>query len=229
MKKLAIFVEGRTEQVFVIKLLTEIVDNKSIFIEEQKNTKGENFKTIRISSKTSEQKYYILICDCRNDERIKTSIIDRCKKLYENKYEKILGLRDVYPFELEDVPKLKKWSLYNVPTKYMPIHIILAQMEVEAWFLAETTHFPRIHSSLTLDAIKNVLNFDPSVDDVEIRTHPAQDLHNVYSLANFAYTKKERNINRTVNALDYSNIYLNLKDRIKNLSIFIEEIDSFLI
>ena len=92
-----------------------------------------------------------------NDELVQSDIRDSCESLAKKNYQKILGLRDVYPKTFADIPKLELGLKYGIPTKYFPIHIILAIMEVEAWFLAETTHFSRIHPSLTNDLIKRNL------------------------------------------------------------------------
>jgi len=101
-------------------------------------------------------------------------------------------------------------------------------MEVEAWFLAETTHFSSIHPLLTNELIRNTLNFNPETDDVESRPHPSEDLNSIYRLAGFAYNKKKTKVQRTIEVLDYSAIYLALIGKVKNLKRFIDQIDSFL-
>lgn len=42
-------------------------------------------------------------------------------------------------------------------------------MEIEAWFLAETAHFPKIDPSITVEEIKKTLLFDPENDDMSLR------------------------------------------------------------
>ena len=228
MKRLAIFVEGQTEQIFVTKLITEMAGNKNIVIVQEQKIRGQNFVTIAAQKITPDTKYYVLIRDCRNDTQVKTAIIDVAERFAERGYEKILGLRDVYPKTHSEIPALVKWSNYQVPTKFLPIKILLAIMEIEAWFLAETSHFTRIHSSLTIDVIKSTLQLDPTVDSVELRPNPAKDLDDIYKKARFAYTKRKQNTIRTVNALDYPSLYLSLRTRITSLNEFISEIDLFL-
>ena len=70
MKRLAIFVEGQTEQIFVSKLLREIAGKKNILVEEQiaNGRAGKRFITVlKASSSQTNEKYFVLIRDCRND------------------------------------------------------------------------------------------------------------------------------------------------------------------
>jgi len=228
MKKLAIFVEGQTEQIFVAKLLTEIAGKKNIVIENQTKIKELIFVTIGLTTNVEDPKYYVLIRDCKGDTSVKSAILDVCERFANKKYEKILGLRDVHPLSVSDIPKLLIGLKFGIPQNLLPIHILLAIMEIEAWFLAETSHFSKIDSSLSIDIIKENLGFDPVNEDVESRQNPAQDLHEIYQLVGKFYNKKKKYVQRTVNALDYGEIYLNLKKKIGSLDKFIEQIDLFL-
>jgi hypothetical protein len=229
MKKLAIFVEGQTEQLFISKLIKEIAGIKQVAITMEQKIRGQNFITIEAEKITDETKYYVLIRDCRNEDQVKTAIIEVAPIFASLGYEKILGLRDVYPKKHSEIPELRKWKNYRVPTKYLPINIILAVMEVEAWFLAEISHFIKIDPKLTNDMIKTLLGgFDPTVDNVELRYNPAKDLDDIYHYAGFAYTKRKANCMRTVEALDCCSMYISLQKAIPCLGAFILEIDTFL-
>ncbi len=158
---------------------------------------------------------------------MKSDILDSYDSLSKHAYEKILGLRDVYPMTYSDIAKLETGLKYHVPTRPVPVSIMLAVMEIEAWFLAETTHISRIHSSLTLDFIKNKLHLDLATTDLERRSHPANDLDNIYHLGGLAYNKKKSCILRTIRALDFSRLYLDLKERMTYLGKFVAELDAF--
>lgn len=236
MKKLAIFVEGLTEQLFISKLFIELAGEKNIKIECQKARRtpsgNRSFQVIDATATTTDQKYYVLIRDCGSDSTVKTDIINSCENLSHKNYEKILGLRDVYPLKHSDIPQLERRLSFGVPTRFIPIRILLAVMECEAWFLAETTHYEKIDPLITLDKVRNLLSFDPSCDNVENRTNPADDLNRIYHLAGKAYIKdrkKDRKrISRTIEVLDYGLIYLDLRNRIQRLGELITEIDEFL-
>jgi len=228
LKRLAIFVEGQTEQLFITKLIKEIAGDKNVAIIQEQKIQGQNHTTIKAEKITDETKYYVLIRDCRNDDQVKSSIRYVAESFANQGYEKIVGLRDVYPKKHSEIPELKKWLTYGIPTKYLPINILLAVMEVEAWFLAETAHFMNIHHTLTTDIIKAVLGFDPTMECVELRYNPAKDLNDIYQYAGFSYTKRRDNCMRTVEALDYESVYFQLRYTVPCLGSFINEIDTFL-
>jgi hypothetical protein len=231
-KKLAIFVEGLTEQQFVSKLCIEIAGDKNIRIEHQKARKthkgNRSFYVIGATSNNTGKKYYVLIRDCGSDTTVKSDIIDSCETLAKSNYEKILGLRDIFPKTHVDIPQIERYLNYRVPTRFIPIRILLAVMECEAWFLAETSHYERIDPSITLDRVRSLLSFDPSVDNVEDRNHPSEDLNRIYHLAGKAYKKDKERISRTVDVLDYGLIYLDLCTRISRLRSLVKEVDTFL-
>lgn len=61
MKKLAIFVEGKTEQIFVEKLLREIAGQLNISIEIQSQERSKFAKLIMKDPITATTKFYVLI------------------------------------------------------------------------------------------------------------------------------------------------------------------------
>jgi len=117
---MAIFVEGQTEQLFVAKLLREIAGEKNISIEQEKaiSKNGHRLFSVIQASKNLDKKYYVLIRDCGNDELVQSDIRDSCESLAKKDYQKILGLRDVYPKTSADIPKLELGLKYGIPTKY---------------------------------------------------------------------------------------------------------------
>lgn len=108
------------------------------------------------------------------------------------------------------------------------VEFILAVMEIEGWFIAEHTHFQQLSNELSIERIRSEVGFDPSMDDVESRDHPSEDMHNIYQLAGFAYTKSKTNVQRTVDLLDYARIYMELGPKINDLNRLLEQIDAFL-
>ena len=91
-----------------------------------------------------------------------------------------------------------------------------------------------ISDALSLDLIKGVIGIDPICDDVEDIDHPAQALHDVYQKVNIAYltsegNKKKNRIERTVNALDFTNLYTNVRGRVGRLNQFVDALDTFFV
>jgi len=234
MKKIAFFVEGLTEQMFVEQLLLEAANAHDIVIEKRKAFGGgascfpRRLRLIEAVKPTTDAKYYALIVDCATDSRVKSDIRERYDGLCRANFSSVVGLRDVYPNTRDQIPRLRRNLGYGIPTRPIPVAIILAIMEIEAWFLAEQSHFARIAPQLTSQAVQTTLGFDPATYDVELRNHPSQDLDAVYRVANYRYIKTRNSIQRTVTSLDYADLYLNVCRRLQSLQDLLNQIDSFL-
>ncbi len=61
-----------------------------------------------------------------------------------------------------------------------------------------------------------------------LRYEPNEDLKKIYQLVNKTYTKKKVHIERTVECLDYENIYINLSPKVSKLGDLISKINDFL-
>ena len=175
MNKLAVFVEGKTEQLFAEKLLLEIADRQNIHIEKCQLTGGNKYPRKRLYFRrlNDGRRYFAYIVDCHSDSTVKSDIVDNYNSLIREGYSSIIGIRDVYPIERTMIRKLKQGLISRVKTKPVTPVFILSVMEIEAWFMAEHTHFQRIHTALTIDRIKAELTFDPSQDNMELRDHPS--------------------------------------------------------
>ena len=230
MNRLAVFVEGYTEAVFVEKLIEEIAGQNKVLIEHRKirggRTTPRRMWALKASKPTGEE-YYVLLLDCGGDELVKTRIQEEHDNLTKKGYSRLIGIRDVRPtFTHGDIPKLEAGLPKYIKTSLAPVVFILSIMEIEAWFLAEATHFPRIEPSITVAAISANIGFDPENDDMEQRLCPADDLNACYALGGKAYVKHHAKI--TVDALDYALIYTELRSKINYLDRLISVIDAFL-
>ena len=232
MNRLAIFVEGQTEQAFAEKLLVEIAGTNRVRIEKRKARGGRKSKRrmrlLEAAAIDSGEQYFVMIVDCGEDDRVKSDIRERYDGLVGAGYHAIIGIRDVYPHKRADIPTLRRGLQYRLKTAPIQVLFVLAVMEIEAWFIAEHTHFAQISEQLTMARIKASLGFDPSTDDTELREHPAQDLHDIYRLAGCAYNKTKTNVQRTVEVLDYARIYLDLGQKVSDLQALVDHIDDFL-
>ena len=233
MKKLAVFVEGQTEQIFVEKLLEEVAAKKRISIEKRQAIGGQTtkrkLKIIQAAAVNSDHRYYALIVDCGGDNRVKSDVVDRYQGLISQGYEAIIAIRDVFPeVSQADIPALRIGLRYRVKTTPVEVVFVLGIMEAETWFIAEHTHFQRIDGFLTLTRIKSALGLDPSVDDIQLRPHPSEDLDKIYRLVGLVYNKSRTSVERTVNLLDYGSVFLELGRRIPDLNVLNESIDQFL-
>jgi hypothetical protein len=232
MTKLAIFVEGLTEQLFIDRLITEIAGAKHVRIEKRKARGGQcgarKMTLIDAVAPNNAHKYFVLIVDCGSDNRVASDLREQYDSLCRSGYSAIIGLRDVYPVDRADIAKLAAGLRYKVKTKPVDPLFVLAVMEIEAWFLAEHTHFQRIDPALAMENIKQAVGFDPSVDDMEQRARPAQDLDTIYRIVGSSYVKRRETLQRTVQVLDVIRFYLDLTNRLPSLRDLITAIDQFL-
>ena len=240
MKKLAIFVEGKTEQIFIDRFLREFIKRQklSIISVEAFGKDCPRFTTIITEDITTlNTKYQILIFNSCNDIRVISDLRERYENLKDEGYSHFIGIRDLYPNYLYNQrDDAVEESLFFIKD-CINTTIIYATMEVETWFIAELNHYKNIHKDLTFEKIKNkfqnIENFEKDI------THPADFLHNIYKLVDkkymtrklengkIKYKKKEKEIKRTVNALDYENLYLNTTKEIPSLKQLIDELDNF--
>jgi hypothetical protein len=231
MNKLAVFVEGYTEVVFVEKLIEEIAGETNVLIERREirggGTKRRTFALVRAAKPDTGQRYFVMIIDCGGDHLVKERVLEEHRNLTNAGYSKIIALRDVRPdFTHADIPRLETGLRTYIKSSLIPVKFILAILEIEAWFLAESTHFPRIDPAITVAAIIATLAFDPEHDDMSARPTPADDLNRCYAIGGKTYEKHMAK--DTVEALDYALVYLDLPPRIPYLARLIGGISLFL-
>ncbi len=244
MKKIAFYVEGLTEQLFINKLLIEIAGQKNIEIELERFQGAGKTRGKEIHPKTTSQpinpKHYALILDCAGDGGVKSRILEDYQGLFSQGYSEIVGLLDLYPES--DLAKLEAYLANGVekngrliiPALPSNTTIIVAVREVESWFLSECNHFQCIDETLDNSFITSKVGFNPCTDDMTTLNHPAGELHKIYQLAGKIYVgsngrKRKNRIEKTVECLDYAGIYIALRNRITKLNNLISKIDGFLV
>lgn len=233
-KKLAMFVEGQTELVFIEKLLREYIKHEKLAISSFNNSGGNvctRFSTLIAEDPvTSTTEFQVLIYNSCADNRVFSDVLDQYTSLKNNGYEMFIGIRDLYPdyvfSELNDAINSSKQIIHA--KGFSNISIVYATMEVETWFLSEQTHYTKMHSSLS---IQNVINNFEQLQDLskyeEILTSPAITLNAVYQLTNLHYTKRLNNVSLTIDNLDYENLYLNCRKDLKSLNKLFSLLDIF--
>ena len=232
-KKLAIFVEGQTERIFITRLLQEIAGYKKVSVEvyqvrgDKANRKIEPLK----SNSIEVAPFFILLYDCGCDSHVLSDIKKQHNSLTNNGYEKILGLRDLYPEPLKNRTQVEngiKGFLKTFQKNGIPISMILVIMEIEAWFLGEYSFLTKIDSCLTSNFILHNLGFDLNALDVEQIPHPSEALNKIYQLIQRSYDKSETTVEEIASLLNYEFMYLHLVEKIKQLKQLIDAINLFL-
>lgn len=220
MRKLAVFVEGQTEQIFLERLVLEAAGANDVVIAKCRATGGRRgarrITEIEAVNYRGSENYYVLLSDCGADNQVVSDIRDQYESL-SREYEGIIGIRDLHPKARADLCRMVTAMRAQLRTEPVPVELIIAVVETEAWFLGEYTHFERIHPTLTLALVADKLGFDPSQIDVEARPRPTHDLQNIYWLAGKAYAKDRATVQQTVNALDYRKLNTEVSARVLSL------------
>ena len=229
--KVAFFVEGYTEQVLIKNIALYNFGEKDLSYALFRLRGGGKapFNVIideRHEATSGEPKFTVHIYDCGGLTTLRSMILRQATSLYNNGFQKIVGIRDVHPDERKDIPKLKMAMPYGVPQKPIQKFFLLCVMETEAWFIADEQHFIKISDKLTADFIKKNKGIDIKTIDVESIDLPAATLNEIYSLAGESYEKTVVSINRTVEALDIFELLTNLKSKISSLNEFLDHLEN---
>ena len=228
-KKLAIFVEGKTELIFVEKLVEEMAGIYNVEIQ-KRVLQGQNRCPFIEEFNDLDSQYKIRIYNSCNDAKVLSDIKENYQALLSKDFFTIIGLRDLYPIAYDKKERIQNGLttlLVNENLNYTKM--ILAVMEIETWFLAELNHYEKIHKDLTLKKINNeLINLENIVNFEKEIIHPADTLNNIYQLVtNRHWTKSEKQIRRTVEAIDYENLYLHTKEKVPSLKELIDTLDEF--
>lgn len=234
MRKLAFFVEGAAEMLFVEGLISEVANKNDVIVDKKKIRGGgksgkhpKRFQELAGAKQVTDERFYVLIYDCGGDQLVAQRIREEHANLTVAGYEKIIGIRDVRPsFQRHEIQALQQGMESAIDKSLAPVVFILTEMEVEAWFLAEYSHFSKIHPELNAELINDSLGFDPRTFRSGERDHPALDLEQAYSLKGVVYDKYS--VEKTVDVLDFAIVYTELSVAVPELAVLSSNIDRFL-
>ena len=223
MIKIALFVEGQTESIFISELIKQIFgENRVKIIIHKIQYSNDLIRTETLITDRNEE-YYFLIHNCGTDNKVKSNILENQHGLKQAGFKCIIGLQDLYN------PQRRKQGINNkrfqesinkdIP-QAIPSKINLAIQEIEAWFIAEETHFQKISSYLTLEIINSIIGFNIQLEDTEIIPHPSVVLDKIYKAGKRknGYSKNQYAISDVIAKLDYDNLYLTVRKRNNSLN-----------
>jgi hypothetical protein len=223
MKKIAFFVEGQTERIFISELLDQLFSEHKKVIKTQQIRELYGIVSIE-SIRTDESKdYYIVIYDCGTDGKVKSDILENYQKLLESGFIYIIGLQDFFNPQRKKtgvtVQRLKKALNFDLD-QVIPTEIFLAVQEIEAWFIADDKHYEVIIPGFSFDNINAIAGINVQTDDSEKITHPTVVLDKIYREGGrtSGYSKHEYVVKDIVRKLDYENLYLNVRNRNNSLN-----------
>jgi hypothetical protein len=233
MKKIAFFVEGQTEQIFISALLTHLFGNHKIVIKTHKMRKLHHNINIENLITDEPKEYYIMIYDCGTDEKVKSDILDNCQKLQKSGYTCIIGLQDFFNPKRQKkgitVQQLKKGLNFSLE-QLIPTEIFLAVQEIESWIIAEEKHYESILPGFKIENINAITGINIQTGNSEEIPHPAVVLDKIYKAGGrtSGYSKKEYVVKDIISNLDFTNLYFNVRNRNNSLNEFLTYLDGLI-
>lgn len=237
-RKIAFFVEGQTEEFFVIRYLREIISKQGFTFRVYCGCGGSDTNPrvfVLKSNEVNGLRYEANIYVSQGDNRVNSDLSDQIEALRKSGFTQIVALKDLRGNHNGIQGSLANLSMFEHAEKiffqrHPDVKSIIAVMEIETWFIAETNHYSRLYNRLIPQMIQaNVatIGIDPYHCVYENIADPAETLDRIYQLVHRHYSKHQRTTSRTVNALDYVNLYYSVKPRISKLREFADVIDNF--
>lgn len=207
-RRLAVFVEGQTELVFVREFLKQwyCYDVERIGFDCY-NLHASQFCDAEYKYGREDSENYFMIVNVGNDNSVLSNIKSRVQYLKNKNYQLVVGLRDMYSKQyiadagghrIDDITSNKHVESVRSALSAFPngelVSFHFAIMEIEAWFLGMYGFLCQIDNRLTLDNIKNGIGIDLNNDPEKTVFHPALELGRIYSLVGKKYDKHRSDI-----------------------------------
>lgn len=228
MKRVAVFVEGWTEFFFVARLIEEMAGFGRVHLRMEHQHGGTPHLYRRAGAPEEAADIEVLLMNCCGDGKVKSYILERKQLLINMGYSFVIGLQDLFPKPFVDWERFEaglNQGLGGDPR--VKIVMALQVMEAEAWFLNESKHYKKIDPRLTIPHVKALAGFDPVSDPAETKiAHPAKLLDKIYKSVGLGYAKKESEVRRTVDALDYEELFVTVRAMSKSLSGFLFQLET---
>ena len=222
-RKIAVFVEGQTELVFLRDMVWKWYDyNSDIVGFDCISLFGQNSKTVPFHHGSTDSENYFLFINVGNDNSVLSKMLGRFHSMRSKGFNFFLGLRDVYGRQYRElcgdaairqdlISKIKEEAGKQVAEVAsdgtMSLHF--AVMEVEAWLLGMSSFLLKIDDRLTSEFIEGHTGIDILQDPETTYFHPAADLGRIYQSVGKSYDKHLSDISAISSALqkeDYKSL-----------------------
>jgi hypothetical protein len=219
--KIAIFVEGQTELIFVRDMLLMLFEHTNIHLEcynlftDTKRDKAE------YAVLNPEAEFCFEINNIGNDNRVLQAILNREQHMWNLGFDRIIGLRDMYSRNYKETLAQKglpnaidtainqafitgtNSTIQKQAKQPDKIFFHYSIMEIEAWILGMYFIFEEFDGLLTSEYIKEKLGFDLTEANVaEAFFRPAEILGNILDLSAEKYEKSKSDINSIAAKMD---------------------------
>ena len=186
-RKLAVFVEGQTEQVFVREFLKQWYGyDVNVVGFDCYNLFAKEFCDAEYKYGSEDSDNYFMIVNVGNDNSVLSSIIGRLKFLRNKGFQLVVGLRDMYSSQY-----IKDAQKHEIVDEVSQQHV---ESVKEVLRDIEDGVFERLDSRLTQDFVSQNLNISLDDDPEKTVFHPAAELGKMYALVGKQYDKHKSDI-----------------------------------
>ncbi len=216
MRRVAIFVEGQSELIFVREFLLKWFDYQ-VDLECRNLFTDEKFDRADYDFSNPSANVHFQVINVGMDGNVLSRILSREQYLYNAGYEKIIGLRDMYSGDYKKIVqdrtvdlqvngRFKQGTLVSINQKAKQpgqIRFCFAIMELEAWWIGIPSLWENIDFELKQQN-ERWFSFPESV------FHPAVFIDNLFQSKNNTYKKKKAEVESIVGKIsreDYVDLY----------------------
>jgi hypothetical protein len=228
--KIAFFVEGLSERIFIDALLRQYFFPgriQIISVELRGHTEKIFF---RVANDTGAQyaEHLCLIVDVGSDETVLSRLRENYLRMRDKGFEVFLGLRDLKSKAFDEFGEAivaRSQAVVEGFREADDVFLHFAKMTIEAWFLAAPSTFEGVHPALTVAAIRERTGMNLGAIDPETAIpNPVSFLQRVYDICGLKYRKTKKQIHRIVSVIDWEQLCVEARDRGK-VSFFFRMLD----
>ncbi len=214
--KVAVFVEGQAEHIFVREMLLKWYnyDCNKLGIDCYFLKAGED-REAPYSWGSHDSEHYFQIVNVGNDNSVLSTMLKRADGLKNAGFSLLLGLRDMFCDNYHKAAQ-SRMIRPDINARFMASHqkqiddkgctgfirFHFAIMEVEAWLLGMPGLLTRVDGRLTDEWIKDECKYDMASDPEISCYHPAAVLDKIYGSIGLSYDKHEGDISKITSCMD---------------------------
>lgn len=229
MKKLAFYVEGMTECLFVEQLVRQFIPRDALQIRiHAKDGAGPKY-TIQKDG-MDHAAYKVFIRNCEGDATVVSQLREDFENLADQGFNLVVGVRDLYREPLSRAGNARQShdaAVSNCVTLRCRARIVLCVHETEAFFIGDPSHFGALSSLLTSEVIEEELGPEWRSCDLESIDSPASRLKRLYNRGGFKYDKSYGAVTAVTGRLCYTTLYCEARRRAVALNQLFEVLEEF--
>ena len=231
--KIAVFVEGLTEDIFIEALLENYFSTGKIEIsrvKHQGHTKAIYYRSLEQQGQYGE--HFCLIVNVGSDEAVLSKLREEYQNMRKKGYSAFFGLRDLkseqYDRFGEDFIR-KTQEIVDGFGVEDNVYFHFAKMEIEAWLLAAPGFLTRVNPSLTIEYVQSISGIDLDVTDPEISIeNPAAMIGRIFRAVGLRYRKRKSEIHGIVSKVNWDELCLDAREqgKVSYFFRFLDDLDA---